>query len=678
MSSLYYHKNKVILPIIVVTSIILAIFSYNYFTQTSYQIQDLASSELQTNSAIEINSISKILSNAIRFIDSNLERIATSPSIINLNISRAETSLGLTQNSTSYLTDGYYLLDQNGRLITFSAANKEQFEKYRGINLGYRDYFKIPKEKGIPYISTVIDSNDNVSRIFLSFPISNDMPLVLNDAVERNGQLNNNFTHFNGVVVASIEAKTLGNYLEKQLHPKFRGNIGFIDRDGTIIYSQNQSFIGKKYFGNEFQTYLKTVLKDKEDTFNKIINTALQSKNGTSDFNFENTTTTIAYQAVTVPKPIDDKDENGIRIGTVFITVPHTLANNVALLINNQKITNFFIIAIIASISVIMSVVLLNWNKILKEMVNQKTLKLKETVNDLKKANEDLKLHDKMQKEFINVAAHELRTPTQAISGNLELIEMACIPSILQYSSNKPNTINTEFEHLIQNKEKLIEFTEGFASIYRNSQRLEKLVNDILDVSRIESNRLTIHKEYFNLNEKVNNVIKDIYSKIQNSSEDGYTQPIKINFITKKDPIKVFADKIRIFEAISNLINNALKFSNSEPITITVDTDKKPFEKTYDYSMLNTKSEMDEKKDINDYGEMVIVSIKDRGKGIDPDILPRLFNKFISKSEQGTGLGLYITRNIIEAHGGKIWAFNNKDGKGATFSFSLPLYSNLD
>ena len=276
--------------------------------------------------------------------------------------------------------------------------------------------------------------------------------------------------------------------------------------------------------------------------------------------------------------------------------------------------------------------------------------------------------HDKLQKEFINVAAHELRTPTQAISGNLELVEMTYLPSILQETSIDQDEISIEFRILVENKEKLTEFKKALISTYRNSQRLEKLVNNILDTSRIESNRLDLHKELFNLNEKIENVIKDISNKSNNHKEPNYpSNPIEIDFEPQQDPINVFADKIRIFEVLSNLLNNAIKFSNGKPITISARKLKKNKE-----HFPGMDKEKENVQDIEE-AEIVVVSVTYRGKGIDIEILPRLFAKFATKSNQGTGLGLYIAKNIIEAHGGQIWAQDNTDGKGATFSFSLPL-----
>jgi signal transduction histidine kinase len=674
------HKNLVILLIVLISSVILIIISYNYFTQTGNQIQQLAVVDLQTNSEIEAYSISNSLSNAISAITSNLAIIANSPSTIGGNISSIQALLNIGLDSTKNLADGYYFLDSNGRLVTFTGIEKEENARYEGVDLSYRNYFQVPKQNGTLYISTVIDSNDNVPRIYVSQPILQNSQARYLETVQGIegegkgiGQSNYDPTTFVGLVMASIEANMLGNFLESEIHPKFNGNAAFIDRNGTIIYSGNQTFIGKDYFGNEFQSYLRAALKDNEEGFNSIISNAFLSESGIDQFDFENTSTTIAHEAVMGSKISNNEYSN--RIGTLFITVPHTLADDVASLVDNQQIANFSMIAVIGAISITIAIILLRWNKILKDLVNQKTSQLKETIEKLRKANEDLKASDKMQKEFINVAAHELRTPTQAISGNLELIEISHIPSLFKGSSTEQTGIDKEFESLVKDKDRLYDFTNGLVSAYRNSQRLEKLVNDILDTSRIESNRLELHKEPFNLNLKIQNVIKDIHNKTNIGSHraDSSTH-IDIVFEPQEDPVMVFADKVRIFQAVSNLINNAIKFSNGKPIVISskkyLKNEIGSVKGNYDKSKKVNLADMKEFRD-----EMVvIVSIRDRGKGIDPDILPRLFTKFVTKSDRGTGLGLYITKSIIEAHGGQIWAQNNYDGgSGATFSFSLPL-----
>ena len=436
-------------------------------------------------------------------------------------------------------------------------------------------------------------------------------------------------------------------------------------------------------------------MKEKKGEFNSIINSSLHLQKGTYGFNFRNTTPNVAYQAVMASNGSGGINNNNNRIGTLFIVTLNTFENNVTNLIHIQRLINFFIILVIAAISSSGVFMILRWNKILQKMVDQKTLELKTTVQKLqksneelvltkksleeancqlietneklKKANQGLELHDKMQKEFINIAAHELRTPIQAIAGNLELIEMIHFPSLLQQSSQ--DKINSEeLESLLKDKEQFQEFKKELISIYRNSQRLEKLVNNILDIPRIESNRLKLNKEYFNLNEKIRNVIDDIRNKKDYSEKKN--KDINIIFQSPKDPIAIYADKIRIFEVLSNIIENAIRFSENELIDISV-------------KLLQNNTEGDEeehknKETVDNYSAAttiptaVVVSIKDGGKGIDKEILPQLFTKFVTKSYTGTGLGLYLAKKIIEAHGGKIWAKNNKDGKGATFSFSLP------
>jgi two-component system sensor histidine kinase VicK len=232
--------------------------------------------------------------------------------------------------------------------------------------------------------------------------------------------------------------------------------------------------------------------------------------------------------------------------------------------------------------------------------------------------NEQLKLHDKMQKEFINIASHEMKTPTQAILG---------MSGLLQYYPEK--------------KDELIEI------IRRNAKRLQTLTNDILDVTRIESQTFQLEKERFNIYELLSDVIKDYTERIKSDNKNIellYEQQ-NINC-----PILVEGDKGRINQVLSNLLNNALKFTDEGQIVVDA-------------------HESNNKKDI-------IVSIIDTGSGINKDIFTKLFSKFATKSSQGTGLGLFISKSIIEAHGGKIWAKNNKD-RGSTFMFTLPI-TNLD
>lgn len=652
------------LLVAIALTIILSIISYNSFIEITNQIKNLSNSNLKLNSQVTIYSISSSLSNAISAITSNLEVISKSPSFKYQNLSNIQSLIETGQSSTNYLTDGYYFLDKDGKLIAFSGKNNKNFSQYYGIDLSYREYFKVPKNDGTMFVSGIIDSNDKVPRIYLSLP-------VYTSSFANTSSFNNN-SKFYGVIFASIKAKTLGNFLENQIHPQLKGSLGFLGTNGGIIYSQNQSLIGQNFFGFSVQSYLNNILKEKKNEFNFIIDKAIKSDSGISEFNFGNITI-VTYQSVFGP--------NNVKVGTLFLTIPNELAGDVLHILDYQQLSTSLIIFVVAAIGVISAFVVLKWNESLKKIVNKKTEELVLTIQKLEqsnqelrlakkdiekinkeitvanikleKANEELKLHDMMQKDFINIAAHELRTPVQAITGNLELIEMEYLPAFLNVSS-KEKTDNREIKNMLNDEYHLQEFVERLTAVYRNSYRLDRLVNNILDMSRIETNKLILNKEHFDINEKITNVIREIYSEIHSFKND-YKKVLDIHFIPYATTLMVYADKIKVFEVLSNLINNAIKFSEDKPITISVD-----------YMNNKKNNELKNKKQI-------IVSIKDEGKGIDPEVLPRLFTKFNSKSFNGIGLGLYISKNIIEAHGGKIWAQNNPDGKGAIFSFTLPV-----
>ncbi|MDP8902958.1 MAG: HAMP domain-containing histidine kinase [Thermoproteota archaeon] len=250
-----------------------------------------------------------------------------------------------------------------------------------------------------------------------------------------------------------------------------------------------------------------------------------------------------------------------------------------------------------------------------------------------------LELQEKMEKEFVNMAAHELRTPVQPLLGMTDILMSQFEEDEQQQQQQEAGKKKTQ-----NNKKKEITVTkEEIEMIARNVKRLERLTSDILDVSRIEGNALKLNLEVIDLNEKIRTVVNDEISAIPQG------KALKIIFDQReKAPLFVKGDKSRLFEVLSNLIGNAIKFTDSGG-TITVTAEKTA-----------AKNE-------------AIVSIKDTGKGIDMEILPRLFSKFASKSDKGTGLGLFLSKGIIQAHGGKIWAENNKDGIGATFRFTLPL-----
>ena len=260
----------------------------------------------------------------------------------------------------------------------------------------------------------------------------------------------------------------------------------------------------------------------------------------------------------------------------------------------------------------------------------QYNLRLRETNDRLRESNEMLTIQyqkvkesEKMKTEFINIAAHELRTPIQPIIGLSDII----------YSKVKDE-----------------ELRELLDIIMRNAKRLKRLTDNLLDVTKIEGRSLKLNKEKFNMNILISEVLKDYVNKQKNQLKVKIVYDFK-----RKEDIIVEADRDRLSQVIHNLLDNALKFTtthNNQTIFVTIDK----------------RNEGKEEK------KVVIVSVKDTGEGISEKILPKLFSKFsISNSTTGTGLGLFICKNIIEAHDGKIWAENNSNENGATFSFTLPI-----
>lgn len=245
---------------------------------------------------------------------------------------------------------------------------------------------------------------------------------------------------------------------------------------------------------------------------------------------------------------------------------------------------------------------------------------------------EEIKSHDKMQKDFINVVAHELRTPTQAILGYSGILK----------------------EHP-ERAEKIAD------TIYNNAIRLQKLINNLLDVTKIDSRILILHQKQFDLRELIFSLVNEYRNQIKLGGYDIeliYDQQYGVN---EDNPILVYADKERIIQVISNLLDNAIKFTKKGLISITY----------------NFKKNGDTNYDDNDNNAIIdkdVIKIKDTGIGIHEDLFPKLFTKFVSNSFQGTGLGLYICKNIVEAHGGNIGVQKNKENdKGVTFYFSLPV-----
>lgn len=393
------------------------------------------------------------------------------------------------------------------------------------------------------------------------------------------------------------------------------------DKSGTILtVGADKALVGKNFFSKTVQSFIT-----QNNILNNLTKNLLAGKPNVGVYDYGKT------ERINTGQPVLIQDTPTYFIQVVTPT-KEIFAKTADTLFTERLKSYSLLTAVFASVA-ILTIFLLKWSNTLEKEVIKRThelnrsnvklaimsQELKNSNLSLQKANNQLRQNDKLQKEFINMAAHELRTPIQPILG---------LTDVLLDKTSDPH------------QSQLLEV------IMRNARRLQRLSGDILDVSKIESSSLKLSKTPMELNEVIQTVINDF----ENGSKLERNKNVKI-FFQPKDSIIVYVDKDRIFQVLSNLLNNALKFTKHGTVMISINLDDRE----------NNKA--------------VKVTIQDTGIGITQELMPNLFSKFVTSSYNGTGLGLFISKGIIEAHGGRIWAENNSNGVGASFSFSLPITS---
>jgi signal transduction histidine kinase len=499
--------------------------------------------------------------------------------------------------------DGLFIADENN-IVTTHIVSKGQ-RSFVNIDISFRKYIQDTKNTLRPVFSDGFKGIDNIDRIALTVPI-----------------INSDTGKYIGIVGAEIPTESFFAHY---------GNINNIDSKFFVAYDSifnyiatpRTQFLGESFFSNEVQTFFN-FNNIQIDYYRKVFSGESLGEYAVYDFGSGERLNTGS------PLLLQEKPTYFIFIITPTATI-YSEINNVLF---GEKLAMFsLIVGIIAAITTLI-IFLIKWNVVLNNEVKKRTKELQESNREIALANEELKVHDKMQKEFINVAAHELRTPIMPILGLSELL----YNKVVKGNNLKQETLN-----------------EYLQIIVRNSYRLHKLVEDILDVTKIESRIFKLNTELVELNEVIANVVIDFENLVKNKKYDDGKNKNNAKIIyepNRNNKIFVNADRTRLTQVVSNLLDNALKFTQGGFIIITTRITRK------------------EKDNNND---KVIVMIKDSGIGIDNEILPRLFTKFATKSDQGTGLGLFIVKKIIEAHGGRIWAENNSNGIGSTFYFTLPI-----
>ncbi len=558
----------------------------SYLTVQTLTEKNVREALLDQQMQRQIDSIKAVSARIAADIDSvtvRMQLLATEPALQNgeLASSRATELLVQQYQELNKITsvEGVIILDENNIMANTGVEEQRHFI---GSDLSQRDYAIEIGNRLQPYVSPSFTSLNDELAFAIAVPI-----------------LNRETGQYVGTLVARFVVPEFFEPYEQDLQIS---NIVALDKNEVYIATTIPEFLGLEYWGEQVQTALRA-----NTQLNEAYMTLASGKHAS----------TLFISAVTNDERFVSGSPvfyRGEQIMSVIITTPTAaIYAQVDEILFAQKIQTIVTLAIVVAAISVLILYLSKWNRTLDKKVKQRT-------TELETANERLKEHDKLQKEFINIAAHELRTPIQPMLGLSDFMTAS-----------------------LDGKDKLEVSRDDVELLARSANRLERLSSQILEMARIEGgSKLHLNLEPVDISTKVRNVIENTRRTIKAGIDISYIEP--------EEPITVQADRIKIFEVLSNLLGNSIKFTQRGSITISAWS-----------------------KD----GKEAIIKVADSGAGIDPEIMPRLFTKFATKSDSGTGIGLYLAKNIIEAHGGRIWAENNKDGSGAIFTFTLPLATKL-
>ena len=506
--------------------------------------------------------------------------------------------------------DELFIVFKNHTMLVTSAGSSkvEAFglSAYSGSKDNYFSQFlnqSLAEQKTL--FSVGYRGQDNGTRIAITTPIFR----------EDNREDNDEYLGFVGV---STSANNLiGHY--GNIDDLTKQRFVFYDKNATILVAVSNSSIGTNFFSYQNQKGLPI---SEKDTINQLFQKVLSGQMYTAEYDVGQGPRVVTGSPIIIG-----------GIPTYFLNIITPLSEILSPI--NELTNKALLLNIVLIVAFTLSVLYLVWNlmswgnkldnkvKIRTQELEYANKSLLSKSNELQRVNSQLieinkklEINDKVQKEFVNVAAHELRTPIQSIMGYSEL-------------STKLPEKRVEYNNMIK----------------KNVERLSKLSDDILEVARIESGTMQIEQHDFNIVDLLIESVNDLKARLKGKHLNGNISNVNIDMSLPQHPVIVKGDRSKIFQVISNLLCNAEKFTDSGTITVSVIDD------------LSKKS--------------AIVSVEDTGKGVDKEMVPKLFTKFSAKSEHGTGLGLYICKNIVEAHGGSIWFDETKNG--ARFSFSVPL-----
>lgn len=581
--------------IIAGSSLILLVYLQNITESTV--IKNIYEQQIDRQNEIT-TSISQSIGSDLGILVSILDGLANSDLLQGGDFASDETTKLINEQLKRYGAEinNIFLLDRNN-IVTLILPGPnttiDDTDLSAGDDLSQRQWVENTRTKNdAPYFSGGFE-RQGVYKIFITFPILDR---------ETNEKL--------GIVGASFSTapffSTYGNL--ENLDEQF---LVVFDKAGNIITNPgNAGLLGQNFFGEFAQDFVA-----RNKVLNNLTRYLLQGHSGFGIYDYGSGERITTQE----PIPVNGRPEFFIQAVTPTSSLYSDLENS--LFIERVKLFSLFA-ATLAGVIVFM-IFLIKWNNSLKKEVTKRTKELNGSNRQLKEANNQLERNNKLQKEFINIAAHELRTPIQPILGLSEIV-------------------------VKENKDK--ELDKYLEVIFRNAKRLQKLTENILDVTRIESKMLKLNKEPVRLHNLLLSVVNDYQTEI---IKDNRIRDVRLLYrpAIKGNPtdIVVEADASRLIQIISNLLNNALKYSQKEGgvIEVTLSERRKGGQR------------------------IAVVNVVDHGDGIDPGIQSSLFTMFSTNSYDGTGLGLYLCKNLVEAQGGRIWAMNNPVGRGAVFGFEL-------
>jgi len=605
-------------PLAIISIVLIIAISYGLFfyleNTTEQNIRNSIIQQQLQNQLRDIQALSRHIGTDLTLVVDNLHGLANSKYVqqgdLSSNNTRKLAEDTYTRlNGRDNIIDRLVIADKTG-FETIGLAAKGQ-QSFAGTNISSRPWVQETLKSQAPTFSNGFVGLDGNYRIAIGYPIANS----------ENGE-------YTGLIGALIPFESfLSQY--GNVHNIKSKYLAAYDKNATILATAaSKALIGKNFFGDYVQQSTKH-----NKALNNLVRNLLAGKPGYAIYNYG------TGERLTTSYPVYANGKAAYFINMVAPTAE--IYSHINDVLFAERVKMFSLIAGTTAAIAILIVILIKWSSLSEEL--KRRAKELETANkQLSLSNEQLKIRDKAQQEFINVAAHELRTPIQPIIS---------LSDVLLHKIR-----DSEIRPLID-------------TILRNARRLQRLSQDILDITKIESGLLKLNKERFDLKEVIFNTVDDYTNHIKNSNknirlvygfdkkedtkqgvkEGQQQEQIQNQLLTQdNDTIIVEADKVRITQVIDNLLSNALKFTEDGIISVSIET-----------------------KD-----SQAIVSVKDNGQGIDPSILPKLFTKFATSSSGGIGLGLYISKSIVEAHGGRMWADNNSDGKGATFAFTLPCLIN--